>query len=370
MKTTLHPVTGRTKAFDNAYAKFADFELGAGEAVASDVVVQPGWAPYAIDAEARMVSFVRLPAGVDLHAAPFVLITEYKEAEAVIALPFEEVARLASTLADPKIILVFSMGRCGTTLMSHVLNGPSNVAGLSEPPIFEHRPLRALSLHEDVTGLIRNLCRLLFASRTKRDADTLAIKFRSQALFIAGLFWKALPEARNVFMYREAVSWGNSFLQFLASLGVGAPTDIETRDFHWQMVSADMPLSALERFIPIDRPPMDAGAILAPGWTIHMEEYVRLRALGMPFIALRYNELVADREREVGRIFDHCGLSRDGIAAALKAFDHDSQEGTAIARTENPRRFTPEERASYLAALAKVPAFADPNTMLRDMYSA
>ncbi|HWA18091.1 MAG TPA: hypothetical protein VG757_03785 [Devosia sp.] len=371
MTATLHPVVGRKKEHDNFYAQSSDFDLGpAWQADAMQILSEPGWAPYAIDAEARMVSFARMPPGVDLHSAPFVLITEYHEATHVLVMGFDDVARVASGLPDPKVVLVFSMGRCGTTLMSHALNGPETVAGLSEPPIFEHRPLRALGDTETTSHLIRNLCRLLFATRTKPKADTLAIKFRSQALFIAELFWKALPEADYIFMYRDAVSWGNSFLQFLDDVGVGSPVTIEARDFHWMMTSADMPVENLARFMPVDRPPVDAGAALAPGWTIHMEEYERLRDRGLPLVALRYNELVSDREGELGRIFDHCGISREDIASALKAFDRDSQEGTSIARKENKKRFTPEERASYLAVLGRVPALANPDTLLRDIYSA
>jgi hypothetical protein len=60
----------------------------------------------------------------------------------------------------------------------------------------------------------------------------------------------------------------------------------------------------------------------------------------------------------------------EDIASALRAFDKDSQEGTLIARKENKKRLTPEERASYLATLARVPAFADPDIMLKDVYSS
>jgi hypothetical protein len=368
---TLHRVVGRKKEHDNFYAQPGDFDLGPGQtADAMQVLAEPGWAPYAIDVEAREIGFARMPSDVDLHSAPFVLITEYHRATDVLLMSFDDVARIAAPLPDPKVILVFSMGRCGTTLMSHALNGPETVAGLSEPPIFEHRPLRALGDTDVTSHLIRDLCRLLFATRTKPTADTLAIKFRSQALFIAELFWKALPDAKYVFMYRDAVSWGNSFLQFLDDVGVGAPTTIEARDFHWMMTSADMPVEGLARFIPIDRPPLDAGAALAPGWTIHMEEYERLRTRGLPFVAVRYSELVADREAELGRIFDHCGISREGIPRALKAFDKDSQEGTAIARRENKKRLTAEQRANYLATLGRVPALADPDMLLRDIYSA
>ena len=56
------------------------------------------------------------------------------------------------------------------------------------------------------------------------------------------------------------------------------------------------------------------------------------------------------------------------MSSALKAFEKDSQEGTILARQENPKRFSAEERSSYLETLQRVPAFSDPDLILSDAF--
>jgi hypothetical protein len=367
MTATLYPVVSRLKQFESAFATPTDFGRGPGKAVpARQLLDEPGWAPYCLDAERREVVFVRLAATIDLSEVPFYFVTQYREAQQLAVVSFETALEIAAGLPDPQLVQVFSIGRCGSTLVSHALNGPANVVSLSEPGVFEHRPLRALAAAEDISGLIRDLFRLTFAARSRRGADTLAVKHKSQALFVSELLCNAVPASRNVFLYRDAVSWGNSFMQFLASMNVPMPTDLAGRDFHWMMVSADKPVSELARFIDIERPPVDIGAILAPGWTIHLEEYERLRRAGLAFHTLRYNELVADRVGELTRLFDYCNLRHDGIARALSAFDEDSQKGTQIARRADPVRMSADETATFRATLAKAPRFADPDLILAD----
>jgi hypothetical protein len=367
MPATLYPVLTRNKAIVSYYATPADFGRGAPEQVpARRVLDEPGWAPYCLDDERREIVFVRIAPEIDLSAVPFFLVTQYEQADQIITVPFEEAHALAEALPDPNLVFIFNIGRCGTTLVSHALNGPANVVSVSEPGAFEHRQLRTLAAREDVSPIMRDLTRLTFAARSRRNADTLVVKLRSQVLFVAEPFWNTFPDAKYVFMYRDAVGWGNSFLQFLSSMGIPMPFDTQNRDFHWMMVSADTPLSELARFIPIDQPPENMGAILAPGWTIQLEQYERLLAAGLRFYPLRYNELMRDREGELQRLFDHCGLPHDGIAAALLAFDRDSQEGTQIARRDNPRRMDAAELATYRATLARVPRFADPDVIVPD----
>jgi hypothetical protein len=134
------------------------------------------------------------------------------------------------------------------------------------------------------------------------------------------------------------------------------------------MNSADTPIAALARYSDPDEHPIVTEAVLAAGWPHHLEEYSRLLEGGMPFLALRYNELVRNRDGELRRLFSHCGISHSGIARALTAFDEDSQKGTAIARKGEKPRFDDAGRARYRAALAKNPPFADPDLILPDMY--
>lgn len=371
MPATLYPIEGRTKQFELDYCTAADFNRGRPEAVpARRVLDEPGWSPYFVDAEAAEMHFVRLPPAIDLATVPFCHLTQYLEAEALLTMSFGDVADMASGLPDPVVILIFSIGRCGTTLVSHALNGAANVQSLSEPACFEHRPLRALAARGMATSLVRSLCRLLFATRHRASADTLAVKFRSQALFVAPVFRAALPKARYLFMYRDALSWGESFYQFLTDVGMPNPPDENGRRIHWMMATADTPLNELGRFMDLDERPIAVERMLAAPWVLQLERYSALLEQGLPFLALRYNELMADRHAELERVLTHCGLPVTSISEALKAFDQDSQEGTVLARKGPKLKFDATGRKAFLATLARVPAFADPDLILPDIYSS
>jgi hypothetical protein len=60
----------------------------------------------------------------------------------------------------------------------------------------------------------------------------------------------------------------------------------------------------------------------------------------------------------------------DGIAAALAAFDEDSQKGTRIERKANKMRLDAVQEASYRRLLALVPELADPDLILPDTTTA
>ena len=54
-------------------------------------------------------------------------------------------------------------------------------------------------------------------------------------------------------------------------------------------------------------------------------------ANGVPLWPFRYNELNHEKAKTVTEIFHQCGLSEIHITAALRAFDHDSHEGSVTA---------------------------------------
>lgn len=371
MTTTLYSISNRTKLHEMFFAQPNDFERSAAATVQPSLVLeQSGWSPYCIDTDRREIVFAHVASPEALLEAPFYHVAQYHRADAVLAMSFEEALGLAAAMPDPQTILIFSMGRCGTTLISHALNGPPNVASISEAAIYQHRPWRALSSSDPaiVTPLLRGLTRLLLAVHKAPGVDTLALKFVSQALFIAEQFWNSFPAGRYVFMYRDAIGWGNSFLQFSQDVGIVMPMGEEARAFHWRMISGDQPIDILGQYIDLTELPANNARMFAPAWTLHMREYLRLLAAGLPFLALRYNELVADRDAQLKRLFDHCGLAHDAIEKSLAAFDEDSQKGTAIGRKDNKLTFTPEELAVYRETLAKDPGLADPNLILPDIY--
>lgn len=183
----------------------------------------------------------------------------------------------------------------------------------------------------EIPGMIRACLRLHFRPPPRRAVRTLAIKFRSESLFRAEQFHAAFPEARYVFLYRDDVGWARSPWYFGQNPGIPLVLAGEDLRFDWWVPSAAGPMELLAPYldpdgsIPIERE-------LAVSWALRLEEYLRLRALGVPFVAIRYDELQADPQASATRMFRHCGLPVEASAAAVGALDHDSQAGTVIAR--------------------------------------
>jgi hypothetical protein len=71
---------------------------------------------------------------------------------------------------------------------------------------------------------------------------------------------------------------------------------------------------------------------LAPGWAYNMEDYTRHLRSGVPFLALRYDDLNNARAASLKRLFAHCDLPVDAVGPALAAFERDSQANTMLSR--------------------------------------
>jgi hypothetical protein len=217
MDATLYDIIARTDRF--GWADPSDFQLGPGKRVASRIVADdPSWSLYTLDKDTDSAWFVELPPGLDLSGSAFVYEDQRRAARRALQVPLAALDDLAEGLPPPeRVILVFSIGRCGSTLVSDVLNALPGVWSLSEPDVYSrlilqsHDATRRLGYPPDkVVRLIRACTRLLFRPPQDRDATVLAVKFRSQTLLQADVYYRALPDAAFVFLYRDAIGWGDS----------------------------------------------------------------------------------------------------------------------------------------------------------------
>lgn len=371
MDAVLHAIESRARANVIAPSTAADFRLGPGSVVDSRMALEAGWTPYCIDVEARRMLLVEIPAEADLSEAPFVYGMQAALARRALFVPFAALDGLASAIPAPRrIVFVFMIARCGSTLAHAMLNQVDGVWSLGEPdPFFDLVMRRGLLDPNEIPGLVRACTRLSFRPPPSLRPHTLAIKLRSQSLFQARHFHAAFPEAAFVFLYRDGVGWARSFWYFLHNLGAQSVLEGEMLRFHWWMASAAADIELLRPWLDADGSVPMARA-LAPHWAMHLEEYLRLRAAGVPFLAVRYNELQTEREAVADRLVRHCGLPDGSHVAALAAFDRDSQAGTEIARDRRDAApFTEAHAAEFVAALAREDRIRSPDILLPDIYS-
>ncbi len=355
-----------------------DFVMGAGEEISADVIAeQKNWSLYALDLPKNLAWFVELPEGLDLAQSAFAYLDQHKHARRVLRLSLAELEVVAQRCPLPeRVIFAFNTGRCGSTLVSHVLNCCPGVWCLSEPMAFPSLILKDYNStprfdypREKLVTLIRSFTRLLFQPPAGAGHDVFAIKFHSQCLFHADIYREAFPDASFVFLYRDAIGWTKSVYQMALKYGSETQLTGEERTSIWNTLSAAEDVSYLRPFIDLDAEtlPLEDGIVI--GWAWYMEQYNRLLATGVPFLALRYNELNQDREASLKRLFAHCGLPVEDVKGGLTAFEEDSQAGTQLSRSITVDRMSEDQVARARSLLARHPRHGNPDRLLADIYS-
>ena len=377
MAAVIHDVLGRRDMA--GWANLDDFVLGPG--LPTDprrVVTEATWSLYGLDRARDLAVFVDLPEGTDLARSPFVYATQHALAQRVLTLSLtemEEVADLMPPLGP--VIFVFSIGRCGSTLLSHALNAVPGVWGLSEPDaystlILQHvdSPTRQTFARDQVVKLIRACTRLQYRPPADREGAVFAVKFRSQTLFQADLYHAAFPDAACVFLYRDALAWANSVYGMLRQYGIADILTGEDRLLLWTIFTAAEDRARLDSMVDIGAAEVPAEVPLAPAWAQNMAEYTRQLKGGVPFLALRYNEFNRDREASLARLMAHCHLPIGAAATALATFETDSQAGTKLARDVNIHRLSQTRLDRLRALLARERVYGNPDLRLADIYTA
>jgi hypothetical protein len=376
MPAQLHAVLAQRTPI--GWANLDDFDLGpATTTPASTVIDQPGWTLYGLDHARDLAVFTDLPDGTDLADSPFAYATQHRLARNVLTMPLADLEAVADLAPQvPRVVLIFSIGRCGSTLLSHALNTVPGVWCLSEPDAFStlilqhyHSRQRLAFPRDQIIRLIRACTRLQFRPPKDRQATVFATKFRSQALFQADLYHEALPEAACLFLYRDALGWANSVYSMMRQYGFPDALTGADRTLAWSIFTAASDPAPLANAIDLSAPEVPMELALGPAWSSNMAEYTRHLQAGVPFLALRYNDFNRDREASIARMLLHCGLPAEHAGTALQAFEQDSQSGTHLSREVTTERLSPDRLDRLARLMSRQSDFGAPDLILPDIYS-
>jgi hypothetical protein len=371
MPASLHAIAARHKDHPARRAILADFALEAGTTASSRTVLEtPGWSLYCLDQATQHAVFVQTPADCDLSEKPFMRMAQFEHANHVLLVPWDQLGTLAQSVHLPQnMIFVFNIGRSGTTLVSRMLGYVDGVVSLSEPNAHLDATTNRNTNGPAITrSLIASCTRLLCRQPDGTVPETVAFKLYSQSLFNCADFYAEFPQAKYVFLYRDAVSWAGSTFKMAKGFGMPDTLDRTTRDFIWGIASGNNDISSLEASLPSD------GAcahedISAACWSLHMASYMQNLAAGVPFLALRYNEMNAEREATTRSLLTHCGLPADRVEKAMQGFAQDSQHGSGIGQDNEKSGFEPENTERFMKALARQKQFNAPDLRLPDIYN-
>ncbi len=124
---------------------------------------------------------------------------------------------------DFKLVHLYNVGRCGSTLLCKVMNDTEQCQSLSEPDVFsilqhyatkqsklslvDHRN-KLISMYRVALILLAHFCLL-----NKPTKKVLILKYRSHCILGAHAMQQAYPSAKTIFLYRNAVEHSESFIR-------------------------------------------------------------------------------------------------------------------------------------------------------------
>ena len=341
-----------------------DFQVHIERSVDPAIILeQPTISLYCLDPVNQQAIFVQTPPEADLWQAPFYFIAQYEAAERLIAIPYTTLHAIARQVdINPQhIILLYSTGRCGSTLFSHILNQNPNTVSFSEPDVFTQLVMAHTSGESDdaeVTTLLYDTLMIMCANAQLHGFQTVAFKFRSYVLSVSDLLYQAVPEAKLIFLYRNALTWARSFSRAFGS----SDAELAERLKH---DGCDI-IPSVAGYLQTHSDTLTWIEYLSHMWISTMQDSRALQQQGAALGYGRFEELKVAPQEVVQSLLAHCGLPMPTPDRLAEVLAKDSQAGTVGAqdRAAPVRWLTDADLAELDRIIRESDASLTPDTML------
>jgi hypothetical protein len=342
MGPRLLQILGRKRTDWTQMASLDDFhlrEVETNEDLCATVADNRHVAPYCVDYLNRYMIFAETPPEIELSARPFYYQAQYEAATRLIAIPYDRVHEIAARAhgrsANP--VFIFSVWRCGSTLMSKMFGRLDDTYSLSEPDVFTainylHGEGRLAD--DEAIQLLASTVRLV--DRSPRPRERLVVKFRAQCIGIAELIYRQYPAAGFIFMYRNAIDCVDSYIRVFGA--VPLPKRVFDRAFPYAQSEPEK----YQRLHRLGQPMLV--------WLVCAHTYLRLRERGLPFVAIKYEQLAEKPSGSTARLLLHCGISDALTEQACGAMTEDAQAGTPLARNASGKRTLTADECEFIRA--------------------
>ncbi|MFZ0255928.1 MAG: hypothetical protein WAN46_09815, partial [Gammaproteobacteria bacterium] len=206
MPATVHDVIRPQPVNPLAVVSPRDFLCGRAKPCDIETILnKPSVSLYCCDNNCKQVVFVETDPAIDLTTAPFLKQAQLAHAKRLFRVGHDELYQMADKVSRwfGQLILIYSVGRCGSTLLSKMFSKVTGCYSLSEPDIYTQ--LLGCSVpHQESVNLLRAVTRLLGKPHFPTPSAHLVLKFRGVCIEQAAMMNEAFPESKMIFMYRNA----------------------------------------------------------------------------------------------------------------------------------------------------------------------
>lgn len=337
-----------------------------------EVLRDPRYTLYCFDRKNGTAIFVECEDPAAIDRAAFYYQAQVEHAIGLVAMPLATFHRIGEEIPEPPrgLIFIHSVGRCGSTLLSKVLETVPGIQSLSEPDDLTqlvHSRAGEGASDEELRPLIASSTRWRGKPRVGTPAECVAIKTRSEVLVLADLIGTSFPQAKHFFLYRDAVAW-------MRTLFRGWPLD---RDIYDEALNRKME-EGWARTLPIFRDyqrsegPMNPIQIRILAWITCMEGYLQLLDLGIPIRAARFEDLRQDPLDILEQFFVFSQIANVDWDVIREVLSRDSQAGTVYDREQRYKQnrvLPPELEQDLRDVIATRPLLRTPDIIVPGTFS-
>ena len=290
--------------------------------------------------------FIESPTHIDIYdsnVASFVKEGQFIHGRKLYVMPIESFYKLAENVGRPAapLILLGNTSRCGSTLLSQIMDSTEQIVSMSEPAAFEavamacqEKLFTGKELDRYIASGIGMLCKPM-----KKKPAAYFIKISTPAMSAMDQVKRVFPDTKFLFMYREGLDVAVSLAKISYRLPVlrlmftlGRIHKVFTRGFYEAVTG--MPAKDLSYRIK------HQVLFTLIVWVTMCRKYLDLRQEGCPISAVKYEDLVNDPAYTMQQLFNYCDLPETYIEKAVRGMDRDSQRYSTLSR-HNLRKYAP-----------------------------
>ena len=334
------------------------FTLTNPQSCEAELALDPAWTLYCFDPETDTALFVLTPP-TDLSKAVFAYEVQFQTATQALILPLDAIADMANDLPQPEqVLLIFSTGRCGSTLFSRVLGAMPDVWSLSEPDAFTNLAMKGHTLPSaKIVNLLRAAVSLSF--RPPSPFRIYAPKFRSEVFSQIPHYANSFPTATSCFLFRDLEGYADSSFRFTQRLGFQMQdlTYPEAAE-RWMMISVSPPEATLDVLVEDKAVPVGPEIFMAARWLERMEGGMIAAEAGLSPHLVSYRQMTADPKSAFSPVLDACGIEPGAISQASDVFAQDSQAGSVASGRSTEKGLSKTQKDNLRRLVTRTERFA------------